>query len=430
MKTYEISKFGIEILKELGAEKAECTYKRSKKYEVNIHHGEVALIRTNSSNNILLKSIKGNKCGKYELNKIDPESLQRAAKETISLMESSQEDDAHDISPKVENKSFKDGSNSPDLELMCKRLEDFYYEGRKRYPKVLFEECVLDFTYTEEFFSNTNGVEFKTFKGVYTFSMVFCSKDEENTSSFNYTVLNRSSIDQDLIEWDTIDKLLQESEDQLNAKSISESFKGDIIISPSQLHMFTYYFIEHLTVSRFITDSSVLKDKIGKSVAGPRLTIHSAVNDKRISDKKFVTTDGFEARDMPIVEGGILKNYLLEQYGARKTSNKRSDSYCDSIIIENGDENIDDMIKTVKKGILLRRFSFGNPGDNGDFSGVAKNSYYIEDGEIKFPIKEVMITGNLFELFKNIKSISKETDNFGSAVIPWVKVSDLNISGN
>ncbi len=69
------------------------------------------------------------------------------------------------------------------------------------------------------------------------------------------------------------------------------------------------------------------------------------------------------------------------------------------------------------------------PSANGDFSGVAKNSYYIEDGEIKYPVSEVMVSGNLTELFQNIIEISKERINFGTSIYPYIHTSGVTISG-
>ena len=87
------------------------------------------------------------------------------------------------------------------------------------------------------------------------------------------------------------------------------------------------------------------------------------------------------------------------------------------------------MIKSVERGILLARFSGGYPSDNGDFSGVAKNSYLIENGEIKYPISESMISGNFAEMLKNIKAISKERIDYGFSILPWIQVSGITISG-
>jgi len=87
------------------------------------------------------------------------------------------------------------------------------------------------------------------------------------------------------------------------------------------------------------------------------------------------------------------------------------------------------MIKVVKKGILLQRFSGGSPAANGDFSGVAKNSFYIDDGEVSYPVNETMITGNIIDMFKNIENISTDFVNYGHSILPWIQVCGMSISG-
>jgi PmbA protein len=87
------------------------------------------------------------------------------------------------------------------------------------------------------------------------------------------------------------------------------------------------------------------------------------------------------------------------------------------------------MVKSVKKGVLLARFSGGSPSDNGDISGVAKNSYLIEDGEIKYPISESMISGNVADMLMNVTAVSRERVDYGFSIYPWVAVSGVTISG-
>ena len=86
------------------------------------------------------------------------------------------------------------------------------------------------------------------------------------------------------------------------------------------------------------------------------------------------------------------------------------------------------MIKDVDKGIILCRFSGGSPSDNGDFSGVAKNSFYIENGEIQYPITETMISGNIAQMFMNIIDISNDTIDFGYNILPWISFDGITIS--
>jgi PmbA protein len=86
------------------------------------------------------------------------------------------------------------------------------------------------------------------------------------------------------------------------------------------------------------------------------------------------------------------------------------------------------LISQVDEGVLINRFSGGRPSDRGDFSGVAKNSYYIKGGEIQFPIKETTVSGNMNDLLQSIQSISSERLNSGSSIYPWIRVSGVTAS--
>ncbi|MCR4903415.1 MAG: hypothetical protein K6A23_11205 [Butyrivibrio sp.] len=74
-------------------------------------------------------------------------------------------------------------------------------------------------------------------------------------------------------------------------------------------------------------------------------------------------------------------------------------------------------------------FSGGEPGTNGEFSGVAKNSFLIENGKITKALTETMINGNLGKMFENIREVSKEQICFGFGVIPYIAFDGIIISG-
>ena len=88
-----------------------------------------------------------------------------------------------------------------------------------------------------------------------------------------------------------------------------------------------------------------------------------------------------------------------------------------------------EIIADTKRGVLLTRFSGGMPADNLDFSGIAKNSFYLEDGKILHPLSETMISGNLRELLLSISAVSKETIDFGNACLPTIAAGGVTIHG-
>ena len=75
------------------------------------------------------------------------------------------------------------------------------------------------------------------------------------------------------------------------------------------------------------------------------------------------------------------------------------------------------------------RFSGGQPAASGEYSGVAKNSFLIENGKITAAISETMISGCVPEMLKNIRDISKDIANDGSNSLPFVAFDGITISG-
>ena len=184
----------------------------------------------------------------------------------------------------------------------------------------------------------------------------------------------------------------------------------------------------HLSDFMIISGRSMYKNKLNESIASNKLTLHSHPKSEKLAYNYFTTGDGYACENSTIIEKGVLKTLLLGIYGSNKTQQARSVNNGGAHIVEPGNKVLSDIIAETNKGVLLSRFSGGSPSDNGDFSGVAKNSYYIENGEVKYPISETMISGNIFEMLNDIKEISKETINDGSSIYPWIQFSGLTIS--
>jgi len=156
--------------------------------------------------------------------------------------------------------------------------------------------------------------------------------------------------------------------------------------------------------------------------------LHSHPESDEIADGYFVTSDGYVAENSTIIDKGVLKTHLLGVYGSNKLRKIRAVNDGGAYIVDPGEKLHTDIIKDIEQGILLSRFSGGYPAANGDFSGVAKNSYYIENGEIKYPIAETMVSGNAREMFENLDEISLDRIDFGSCILPWISFEGITVS--
>jgi len=263
---------------------------------------------------------------------------------------------------------------------------------------------------------------------MYGFSPMFLSKDEENTSSFNYTGFSALKIDKSLHNYGTIDTLLEQSVEQLHTQNIKDKFVGQLIVTPDCISDFLGFITLDISDGKMISGTSLYKDKLNKQIAHPKLTFHSCPVSKEIADGYFVTSDGYAAENSTIIDKGILKTHLLGVYGSNKLGKNRAVNDGGAYIVDPGDKPHNDIIKSIEKGILLTRFSGGSPSSNGDFSGVAKNSYYIENGEIKYPLSETMVSGNVSEMFENLDEVSRDRVDFGSSILPWMSFKGITVS--
>ena len=425
----ELVKYCIDRMLQKGAEKAQCYLKFNKKHELNVDAGEMKLLRTTFDTSILLKAIINDQKGDLKINKMDKDSLDRAVDQVIELAQSSLPDKANDIADKQSPKEFTAGREKADLDLMYDRLNDFVLYEKEHYPKTMIEQSIIDFTQSNILIQNSNGVNFAGNRGLYSFSVMFTSKEGEKASSFNYSGCAMKELDKPLHEYASVDMLLKQSGEQIHTSAFPGKMIGDVIITPDCLSSFIYYITAYLYDYSLISGSSIYKDKLNEKIASESLTLHSYPRSPEIAKNYFFTRDGFEAQNMTVIDKGVLKSFLLSQYGANKTGKPKAVNSGGCYIVEPGTVGFEEMVSSIDKGLLLCRFSGGNPSDNGDFSGVAKNSYLIENGKISKPVNETMIAGNLGEMIKNIANISKEKIDYGSEIYPWIQVKGITISG-
>ncbi len=429
MDKREIIKYILDELINAGAEKAVCTLVDNEIKELNVKSGILNLFRTSFNAEITLTAYIENKKGSISINKYDNDSIAKAVRQTLEFAKSSESDPAHDIAEFQIKSDFATGLQAPDLDKMYYRLDEFVESVKIKYPKTILKDVHFNYTKQTRYFMNSNSVEYKTNSGNYNLFIAFMTKDGDKSSSVNFSEFCSVDLDKPLIECVSINTLLEQSSMQLEPETIPGKFSGDIIVTPDCLEDFTSFITSSISTDSILSGVSVYKDRLNKRITSEKLTIHSKPLSDELSCNYFITNDGYKAENSTIVEKGILRSYQLDLYGANKTGEKRAVNNGNCYIIEPGEKSFEEIVSSIDKGLLVCRLSGGRPAANGDFSGVAKNSFYIENGEIKHAVKETMISGNIKEMFNNITSISNERINNGLQISPWIQFSDITISG-
>ncbi len=418
------------ILQEQKTEKYTYCLTQSEKQELNLENGGFKLLRTVFNNSGSVKIFLGEKMGAASGNDLTESGLKKLVQEAKAAAESASDDPCHDIAPNQGTDVFRQGVYEPDMDRFIERIREFLDTAAKEYPEVKIMSGIGSYDRWHWISRNTNGTEFEGFGGQYSFSIEICASDGEKTTGLDYTGVRMKSLDTPFIELGDLRRHMEDVRKSIYPETLEGKFTGTVIMTPGCAENFVY-----MTLSNYITDGVIIDgtsqwlDKVGEQVADEKLTVALKPFDERIIIGERGTGNGFRAEDVTLIEKGVLKTHWLSLYGANKTGRPVVKNTGGDLVVEPGDKTLAELIASVEKGLLMGGFSGGQPGTNGEFSGVAKNSFLIENGKIRGAVTETMVNGNLAEAFRNIRGISKELLCDGGSVIPYIAVDGIVISG-
>ena len=418
------------ILSDKKIEKYTYTLVKSEKQELNVENGEFKLMRTVFNNSASIKVFKDNKMGNANGNDITEEALKKLTDDAVSAAESSPEDPCHDFAPDQGKDVFRLGNYEPDMDKFIERMKELLETVKKEYPKVLVMAAIGSYDRSNWISRNSHGTEFEAFQGEYGFMIEVSASDGEATTGIDFAGVSVKDLDTPIIECGDFRRTLESISNSIHPESMDGKFEGTVVLTPGCAENFLYMVIGNYISDGVVIDgTSMWLDKVGEQVASDKLTLSLKPFDERIVIGERGTQDGFRAEDVTLIEKGVLKTHRLGLYASNKTGRPVVKNTGGAMVVEPGDKSLDEIIASIDKGLLMSGFSGGQPGANGEFSGVAKNSFLIENGKIKGAVTETMVNGNLGDVVKNIRAISKEVVCSGDSVMPYIAVDGVVVSG-
>lgn len=418
------------LIAKKGDMKAQYTVALTQTREITMENGEFTLFRTLFDNHVSIEVIKDKKHGTTKLNKFDDKSLEAALDDVLLSAQAGSEDEFFDIAPGMEPAQFHLGAENPDVDKLMQRAREFSDDIAKRHPKILVMQIILKHVSAHSIYRNTNGSQDEKISGYYEVVVEFAGNDGTNSTGIAGTQVVTDNLDMPFIELGSIEKDLQDAEDSFNPVTVEGKFDGKVIFTPACAVQMIYYALSNFAGESAVLDGTGLwLGKVGEKVAADKLTIAMKPWDERIVNHEVHTDDGFRSEDYTIIENGVMKSYMTSLYAANKCKVERAKNSGFDIVVEGGDIAFSDMVKGIKRGLIVGAVSCGTPSGNGELSGVAKNSFYVEDGQIKGAVTETMINFNLADMMQNVTALSKEVLCDGTMVVPYIEVEHILISG-
>ena len=425
----------LEAAKTAGADAALCVTRETETREFNLFNGEFSLLRTLFDRSVQLSLIKDRRKGSVEINSFDDAAVQKAVADCIASAESAEPDAAWEFDSEPRDETNEVGPLVCDAEALFARTKELAEEVAKRHPKIVLEECYAKHIVTRAVCRTSGGVTSRSAEGCYQLSLSYSAHEGDKSSSFYYGDLMLPSLDRPFLDCGLIEWELSALERQVDNAPLDGKFTGTVILAPNALAELILSTVQWNFISDdpLIDGTSIWKDKLGQPVADPRLSLSFAPRAADVVAGDRWTDEGYPAENWEVIRDGRLVGFMLSQYGANKTGGVRAACPVNRWLpwphIPAGERSLDEIIAGIERGVLVMRFSGGEPAPNGEFSGVAKNSFLIENGKLSHALSETMISGSVADMLQKLRALSRETLRDGGCSLPFIAFDGVTVSG-
>ncbi len=296
---------------------------------------------------------------------------------------------------------------------------------------------------SQVYLSNSHGVEGnERSTEIYLYLVTLATEGAEPGSfAFEYDLSTKLQIDPDAIGRRAAEKAVS----SLGGKTPTELTGAAILTPDAGAEILASVLDLGVNGEEVHRKRSPLAGRIGEEIASNILTLTDDGTFPAGVGTSSFDDEGTARRRTPLIEKGVLMNYLYDSYAAHREGRGSTGNAArggggpryaslprtshSNLLFEEGTQTLEEMIRDVSEGIVVGRFSGNITEASGDFSGSVKQGFYIKHGEIQFPLVRTMIAGNIYQILPKISSIGKPRKAiFDGTYIPPVRLEEVSIS--
>jgi len=226
---------------------------------------------------------------------------------------------------------------------------------------------------------------------------------------------------------------------RLNAVKV-ETQKVPVVFEPRTARSLLDNIFEAVHGMSIYRHESFLAGKLGEKVAADSLTVVDDATIPGLFGTSQFDDEGVPSRRTVVIERGVLKNYLMNTYAARKLGMKTTGNASRGLtgnagighgnfFIEKGVQTPEQILAGIPNGFYVTELmGFGVNIVTGDYSRGAAGMW-IRNGELAFAVSEVTIAGNLKDMLMGLEAIGSDLDFRGSVAAPTLKIGEMTVGG-
>ena len=436
MNTLEqTTQLAIELIKQQKASDFEISVGKSSGVSTTVRLSNVETLQYHLDTSFNVSVYIGKNKGQATSVDLSKASLKNAIESACLIAKYTQEDPFNGLAP-----SERMAWDSPNLDLYYPWNLDAKQsiEIAKECEQIALEQSEIN---------NSDGAELSSFEGesVYANSnglianlkssrhSLYCSliakRGDEMQTAYEYSVAIDSN---DLTAPSKIGlEAARLAQEKLGSRHLGPQ-KCPIIFTSRQSSGIFSQLLGALSGSRQYKKTSFLLESLGNKVLPESISIYEDPLQLKTLGSRAFDQDGVLKKKQFFVEEGIVSSYLMGQYSANQmglesTANAGGVSNC--CVKSNFDGGITELTKSMDKGLIVTDLmGHGVNATTGDYSRGA-SGFWVENGEIKYPVSGITIAGNLKNMLKNVVSIASDVDFRSNLKVGSTLISEMTISG-
>lgn len=394
-----------------------------------------------------LRVIVGNRLGFITTNSLDENDLKEKAREAQMVARLSPESHFHSIAPKQKASGLFSLEDEKLINLSPKemvRFTELLVDEARKDKRVTLDRAEFNLMISTRVIQNSNGVFQKVKQALCHWFIMGMAKEGNEVTSFDYD--GDSSCQYSDIE-SKIKKTAHDFRESVLGSlgaGAGKNYRGAVLFHPSAVSALLTNCVSFNINARSQQDGmSKWATMLGQKVASPEFSMtENPLDETRPGDWTPFDREGILTAKHEIVKEGILNftahNCFTATRGkTQSTGNAKGGSRSvpqiglHGLNVGAGKASESQLYSGLNTGLVLKRFSGNSDPVSGQFSGIAKNSWWVENGKRHSSLKEVMISGNMFELLQNIKLIGsdvvRQTGSFDS---PYILIDGVSVTSS
>jgi PmbA protein len=429
---------------------AECMLRSGAELSARVRLGKPELVEEAAHRSAGLRVMKGRQVATTSTSDLTEGGINRFVADALELVELSQEDP---FAGPADKSLLVDASAAPNLDLFDPKGGGVDAAQAIAIAKV-GEAAALAF---DPRISNSEGATFSRtaggvalvlssgFRGAYkgsyqSLSVVPLAEDEGGKKRRGYHWTAKRFLD-DLEDSKKVgEEAARRTLRKLGARSLA-TCEVPVVFDPDAARSILGMLAGCIMGSSIWRKSSYLAGREGTEVASSLVTVVDDPLLARAPGSRPYDGEGLASRKNVVVEKGVLRMFLCDSYSGRKLSRPSTGNAArggsagvscstTNFILQPGTDSNADIVKGTKSGLYVTEMmGFGFNAVTGDFSRGAAG-FWIENGELAYPVSEVTISLNVDELWKRIDAVGSDLDLRTATAAPTIRVSKMTVAGS